>query len=332
MGGQVSRKDFEWSYTEEPHATRRKEILKKYPEIKKLMVVDHHFKFQVLSLVILQMIVAYLVGRYANWVMVFVLGYCFGGVVNHALLLAIHEISHSAGFGYSKPWHNRILGMIANIPIAIPVTFSFKKYHLEHHRYQGQDVLDVDIPSEMETKLFTNTFTKLIWVILQPFFYSIRPLFVNPKPPTTMEIVNLVSQAALDIFVINYFGGKALVYLLASSLLGMGLHPVAGHFISEHYMFRKGFETYSYYGPLNMVTFNVGYHNEHHDFPSIPGSLLPKVREIAPEYYDNLPHHTSWVKVLYDYITDPEIGPYSRVKRNQALSNMEDLKMNSKAK
>lgn len=296
------------------------------------MVVDHHFKFQVLSLVILQMIVAYLVGRYANWVTVFVLGYCFGGVVNHALLLAIHEISHSAGFGYSKPWHNRILGMIANIPIAIPVTFSFKKYHLEHHRYQGQDVLDVDIPSEMETKLFTNTFTKLIWVILQPFFYSIRPLFVNPKPPTTMEIVNLVSQAALDIFVINYFGGKALVYLLASSLLGMGLHPVAGHFISEHYMFRKGFETYSYYGPLNMVTFNVGYHNEHHDFPSIPGSLLPKVREIAPEYYDNLPHHTSWVKVLYDYITDPEIGPYSRVKRNQALSNMEDLKMNSKAK
>lgn len=278
------------------------------------------------------MIVAYLVGRYANWVTVFVLGYCFGGVVNHALLLAIHEISHSAGFGYSKPWHNRILGMIANIPIAIPVTFSFKKYHLEHHRYQGQDVLDVDIPSEMETKLFTNTFTKLIWVILQPFFYSIRPLFVNPKPPTTMEIVNLVSQAALDIFVINYFGGKALVYLLASSLLGMGLHPVAGHFISEHYMFRKGFETYSYYGPLNMVTFNVGYHNEHHDFPSIPGSLLPKVREIAPEYYDNLPHHTSWVKVLYDYITDPEIGPYSRVKRNQALSNMEDLKMNSKAK
>lgn len=97
----------------------------------------------------------------------------------------------------------------------------------------------------------------------------------------------------------------------------MGLHPVAGHFISEHYMFAKGFETYSYYGPLNWITFNVGYHNEHHDFPAVPGSRLPEVKRIAAEFYETMPQHTSWTRVLYDFVMDPSVGPYARVKRRQ---------------
>lgn len=80
-------------------------------------------------------------------------------------------------------------------------------------------------------------------------------------------------------------------------------------------MFVKGIETYSYYGPFNWITFNAGYHTEHHDFPNIPGSRLPMVKKIAPEFYDNLPHHTSYFKVIYEFIMNPNIGPHSFVKR-----------------
>jgi sphingolipid 4-desaturase/C4-monooxygenase len=97
----------------------------------------------------------------------------------------------------------------------------------------------------------------------------------------------------------------------------MGLHPVAGHFISEHYVFVEGQETYSYYGALNLVTWNVGYHNEHHDFPRVPGWKLPQVKDIAGEFYDPLPCHMSWSKVLWQYATDPRMGPFSRIRRSK---------------
>ena len=278
------------------------------------MGYDPNFKYQVLLLMVIQFTLAYLMKDF-SWTIVLLVAYTIGGVINHALLLALHEISHNLAFGHARPLHNRIFSLIVNFPIGVPCAISFKKYHLEHHRYQGDEELDVDLPTQFEARMFFNTATKFVWVVLQPFFYSLRPMFVNPKNPLPLEIVNMVLQFSVDALVVHYWGGKSLTFMIASSLLGMGLHPVAGHFISEHYMFTKGYETYSYYGPLNYVTFNVGYHNEHHDFPSVPGSRLPMVKEIASEYYKDLPQHNSWTRVLYEFITDPAIGPYARMKR-----------------
>ena len=282
------------------------------------MVVDQAFKYKVVFLVLLQFIAIYLVKDF-SWGLTLLLAYTVAGVINHALLLAIHETAHNAAYGHSKPIQNKLFSIFTNLPIGVPCAISFKKYHLDHHKYMGNEDIDVDLPSDFEAHFFTNQFSKFIWVVCQGVFYSIRPLFVRPLPMQPLEALNVIVQIAFDIFIVMVLGPKSLVYMIAGSFMGMGLHPVAGHFISEHYMFKNGYETYSYYGPLNMVTFNVGYHNEHHDFPNIPGSLLPKVREIAPEYYNSLPSHDSWTRVLLEFIRDPAIGPYARIKRKNTL-------------
>ncbi|KZP25649.1 hypothetical protein FIBSPDRAFT_950067 [Athelia psychrophila] len=80
--------------------------------------------------------------------------------------------------------------------------------------------------------------------------------------------------------------------MIVSSVWAGSLHPCAGHFIAEHYLW-DGLEqeTYSYYGPPNVLAFNVGYHTENHDAPSIPWTRLPALPALAPEFYDTIASH-----------------------------------------
>jgi len=66
---------------------------------------------------------------------------------------------------------------------------------------------------------------------------------------------------------------------------------------------------------LNNVSFNVGYHNEHHDFPSIPWNKLPKIKSTAPAYYDSLLSHRSWTKLWLRFLFDREISLFNRILR-----------------
>ena len=74
-------------------------------------------------------------------------------------------------------------------------------------------------------------------------------------------------------------------------------------------------ETGSYYGSLNRLALNVGYHNEHHDFPSVPWNRLPSIRRIAPEFYDALIPSQCWTRLWLTFICDPRYSLYSRVLR-----------------
>ncbi|CAI9260902.1 unnamed protein product [Lactuca saligna] len=256
-----------------------------------------------------------------GWTKILMVAYFFGYFLNHNLFLAIHELSHNLAF--SNPPYNRCLGIFANLPIGVPMSVTFQKYHLEHHRYQGVDGVDTDIPTLIEARLVKNIVTKCIWVLLQLLFYTLRPILVNLKRRGKWEFLNLIIQIGLDACMICFSGWRSFSYMIVSTFVRGGMHPMAGHFIFEHYVFNKkeGQETYSYYRPLNIMSWHVGHHNKHHDIPRILGCRLHKVREIAPEYYENLDSYWSWSHVIYSYIADNSLGPFSRMKKNLSTKN-----------
>jgi sphingolipid delta-4 desaturase len=307
---------FTWSETDEPHATRRQKILAAHPEIAELFVTEPLTFWISLGILVVQLTLAYLV-RNAEWYVLLPLAYIVGGTLNHSLQLAVHELSHDLCWsGPHKDAANRLTAIMANLATGFPSGQTFKPYHMDHHQYQGVDGVDTDIPHAIELNWVTNTVGKVVWILAQPLCYALRPMLIKPKPFRFWEGLNWAAQMSFNAAVIYFFGVRSFSYLLAGTLLGLGLHPSAGHFIAEHYEFVAGHETYSYYGPANYFNFNVGYHNEHHDFPKIPWSKLPLVRKIAPEFYENLPHYTSYVtEVFIPYILDPEMGVWCRVKR-----------------
>ena len=55
----------------------------------------------------------------------------------------------------------------------------------------------------------------------------------------TADLVNMAVVLGFDAAVLYLCGFKALMYLALGTVMGGGMHPMAGHLISEHYMFIK---------------------------------------------------------------------------------------------
>jgi sphingolipid delta-4 desaturase len=239
-----------------------------------------------------------------------------GAFVSHALWVLIHDCAHNLVVK-SGAW-NKLFAMAANLPHLFPTAVSFQKYHLKHHAFQGVYELDADLPSRWEARLVGNSApAKALWLLLFPFFQLSRP-------PRLKEIVlfdgwvfvNIVVQVAYDAAVLFVLGPKALLFLGAAFFFSVGLHPLGARWIQEHYLVHgTNQETSSYYGFLNVPALNVGYHNEHHDFPWVPWNRLPRVRRTAPEAYDSLASYRSWTKLLLKFVFDPGVSLWSRVVR-----------------
>jgi sphingolipid delta-4 desaturase len=210
-----------------------------------------------------------------------------------------------------------MVAVIADLPNLTPGAMGFRVYHLKHHSHQGDYEWDADLANHWEARLVGNKwYTKAIWLMLFPFFQVTRP--PRLKAITMWDrwfFINFACAALYDVGVVYFCGWPGFLYLVFAFFFSIGLHPVGARWIQEHYTYDFDQETFSYYGPINRVALNMGYHNEHHDLPSIPWNNLPKLRAMAPEFYGKLKYHSSWSRLLFQFVFDKRYSLYSRVER-----------------
>ncbi len=310
----------------EPHRLRRREILRAHPEIARLTGYDRRTIGVTVAVVLTQLGLA----AALQWLTAgrplavraggsLLAALSVGAVLTHWLAMSMHEATHNLAARTRE--QNVGVGLLANLPMVVPAAMTFRRYHLTHHTQLGVLERDTDLPHRLEAQCIGNRGPlKALWWAGYFFVYIVRGA-TFARFPNRLELLNLGLMVGVDAALLRWLGPTALLYLTLSLVIAHGLHPVAAHFLHEHYVFATGQETYSYYGPLNRVTFNVGYHVEHHDFMNVPGWRLPELHALARPYYARLASHRSWTGVLWRFITDPEMGFASRIVRRTAVSS-----------
>lgn len=304
-----------------PHLQRGRDILKAHPDVRRYFTPYPASGAYIAAIVALQMGIAYALAG-ASWLWVIVCAYLVGAFASHAMFVLIHEATHNLIVRGSPA--NRLFGILANVGQGFPSAMSFRTYHLLHHYHLDEYDYDADLAFRWEARLVGNSpIGKAIWLFLFAAVEVVRPLRVKRPYTDAWIVANTVLIIGTDLLIWRFCGLQGLSYVLLSTIAGIGLHPLGARWVQEHYTFHEGQETYSYYGALNALQFNIGYHNEHHDLIKVPWIHLPKIKASAPEFYDHLQWHRSWTRVLLQFIFDPNIDLFARITRQRGALHTE---------
>jgi sphingolipid delta-4 desaturase len=291
------------------HVERRKLILEKYPKVRELFGKDP-VTFKITAAIFVgQFVIAAILGSLglSYWWLSLLMAICVGAFANHANFVIIHDAIHNCVF--ESPLANKWTAILADLSNAFPTAMGFRCYHIKHHSHLSAYDYDADIPSRWEVEWVGNSgWRKAAWLFFFPVIQLARLSRLKGTVPImgTWTYINIAVIAVFDLFVLWAFGPNALLYLFFSFWFSVGgLHPLSARWLQEHFAFGPDQGTFDYYGPLNTLALNIGYHNEHHDFHEIPWNRLPELKAMAPEFYDDLRCHRSWTALLVTFIFDP---------------------------
>lgn len=317
------------------HSIRRRMILSKHPEVRKLKPLQANFYTMLMSvLVLLHLGIGTLIAVYAQtgtvWFWTILLAATIGAFFTFALQQLTHEFSHIK--------RNRLQTapvLLADLIVGTTgpnYTEYYFKYHMHHHT-NTSEANDPDLYYHSEWAdppqwAARSRLTRLLWVTVFGLF-TIEVLFLGhvlsraPRPRMSIRNTGLV------LTLLGKYGFMGLTFwlggfwcflyfrLAAGFSLGAFAHPYGGFWLMQHAaMARNGFQpTLSYSGSRIWHWLNLGelYHVEHHDFPWVPFTKIEEVRRIAPEYYQPMHVVTSVWRLTWDWLSHTDGTPWSDV-------------------
>lgn len=318
------------------HRERSKAMVKAHPEIKTLFGNDPTTAVWCLAAAGTQLAIALAVG-FGPWWLMLLTAWVVGTSINIMLFQLGHECVH--GLVFKSKRLNRLWFTLTTLPMFLSGHHTWWEEHLVHHNDMGakKDFITRRRSYFLRTRLtsplvFPYSAIMLVMQVMRStiglVMYAGGLLAGQSKPtPRTLAVladqhlvsgyvkdgaerwavwyplVNLVTCTALLLI----GGWQSVVYLLASQAFFTGfLHPyclgwVLG--ISHFHGARRYQPTASHYGWLiNLLSFNAGYHVEHHDLMTIPWRRMPALRRMAPEFYDNLETIPSYTWLALQFV------------------------------
>jgi sphingolipid delta-4 desaturase len=326
------------------HQERKKAILAKHPEIKELCKPDWtHTVPMAVTYMIAHLGLSIFIAKYdVSWLTAFLLCYTFGAWFCFVLQACGHEGVHGNVFrSYNL---NRLHGFLCFLPLwSLPFETYWHPEHLFHHIIVIDKVMryghqrrprwqKIAIP--LVAPFFLHMWLTILHTILfvtccvTNIMYAVglrsKPLPEKFVIPPYANFPSMISYQTMLLYLISavfwyswftFVGAKAVFYLLVGSVFSNGLHPLGMRNVQEHLVKVKNQPTYSlYYSDAfewmhPFVGLNINYHVEHHDFATIPFNKLPRLRRIAPEFYENMNNYTSYFQVWKMFTFESGIAP-----------------------
>lgn len=279
------------------HNQRRKDILRAHPEVQHLNGHEPLSGIYIAGIVFAQFALAVAASFLPLWAALLMVA-TVGIPIAHALGVAIHECAHDLVF--ERPSQNKWLAILANMPLGFPGAIDFRVKHLVHHRKLGAPD-DTQAPTASEigfTRL--SPWRKLAWLCIGPLMVHGQPNQDSRRARGWMLVNFLTCFPLVPLFFL--WNSSAFSYLALSALCAFGAHPVGIRRYAEHFMPNPRQPTTSYYGLWSPLAFHVGMHVEHHDFPHVPWTRLPKLHAMASEFYDRLDSVDSWTRLWLQFV------------------------------